>query len=141
MKRIVLITLLFCLGLCATAQETTANGNKNVDPYDITLAKDGVYIVPQVETYKFKILIEVKDFCVTGIYRDSICEENRLQAHVFIEEYTDLGRHIAWDHRMKNIPLGYRKCNSVNIAHKQDNPEEKYWVVLYGKKKHCWYER
>lgn len=135
LKNVVLIALLFCFGICANAQVI----DKNKDTYDFAGIKDGIYIT-EAESFKFTVLIEVKDNYVTGIYRDSICEENRLKARARFQDYTDLGRHLA-SHDLEYIPSGYKKCVTLTIAHKKDNPEEKYWVVLCGKKKHCWYER
>lgn len=135
LKKVVLITLLFCFGICANAQVI----DKNKDAYDFTGLKDGIYIT-EAEGFKFTILIEVKDNYVTGIYRDSICEENRLKAHARFQDYTDLGRHLA-SHELEYIPSGYKKCVTLTIAHLKDNKDVKYWVVLSGKKKHCWYER
>ncbi len=134
-KQILTFVALLCAVLCANAQVI----DKNKDPYDFTSLKDGVYIA-EAEGFKFTVLIDVKDNYVTGIYKDSICEENKLKAHARFQDYTDLGRHLA-SHDLENIPSGYKKCTTLTIAHMKDNKDVKYWVVLSGKKKHCWYER
>ncbi|MDO5760188.1 MAG: hypothetical protein Q4Q06_04110 [Bacteroidota bacterium] len=133
-RRIILITLFCCLGILVNAQI-----DKNKDPYDFTGLKDGIYIT-EAETFNFPVLIEVKDNYVIGIYRDSICEENKLKAHARFQDYTDLGRHLA-SHDLESIPRGYKRCVTLTIAYLQGNKDVKYWVVLSGKKKHCWYER
>lgn len=53
LKKVVLITLLFCFGICANAQVI----DKNKDAYDFTGLKDGIYIT-EAEGFKFTVLIE-----------------------------------------------------------------------------------
>jgi len=114
--------------------------DKNKNPFDFANIEDGIYVTQSNGFCVSSVLIEIKDKYVIGIYKNSICEENKLNAIARFYDYTEVGYAKTFN-AIENAPQGYGKCRTTSMAWKQDNQEEKYWLVLFGKKKDCWYSK